>query len=84
MANTINQPSVNPTRKLTAATVAVAVWGAVFNICGLALKNLYPEWYDPEILISVNNAVSTAAAFIAGWLIKDNPNVVVVVEEPEK
>jgi hypothetical protein len=81
MANTINQPSVNPTRKLTAATVAVAVWGAAFNIIGLALKNLYPEWYDPEILLSVNNAVVTAAGFIAGWYVKDNPNVVVMVEE---
>ena len=80
---TINQPSINPTRKLTAATVAVAVWGAAFNIIGLTLKNLYPEWYDPEIMLSVNNAVSTAAAFIAGWWIKDNPNVVVVTETPK-
>lgn len=81
MADTINQPSINPTRKLTAATVAVAVWGATFNIAGLALKNLYPEWYDPETMLSVNSAVTTAAAFIAGWFVKDRPNVVIVESE---
>lgn len=84
MTNTINQPSVNPTRKLTAAVVAGAVWGAVLSVAGLTLKNLYPEWYDPEVLLSINSAVTTLAAGIAGWLTKDNPNVVVMVEESER
>ena len=76
---TITQPTVNPTRKLTAATAAV--WGATLSVGGLALKNLYPEWYDPEVLLSVNSAVTTIAAFVAGWFVKDNPNVVVVVDK---
>ncbi len=83
MANTINQPSINPTRKLTAATVATAVWGAAMAVAGLALKNLYPEWYDPEVLLSVNTAVTTAAAFVTGWLVRDNPNVIIVQEKEE-
>ncbi len=83
MANTINQPSANPTNKLTAAAVATAVWGAVIAVAGLTLQNLYPAWYDPEVLLSVSGAGSTTVAFIAGWLTSDKPNIVVSIEEPK-
>lgn len=81
MANTIHQPSKNPTNKLTAATAATAAWGAFMSIGGLVLKNVYPEWYDPDTLLSVGAAGPTIVAFIAGWLTSDNPNITVVVED---
>ncbi len=81
MENTINQPSANPTNKLTASTVATAVWGAMVSVGSLVVKNLYPEWYDPETILSVSAAVPTVVGFIAGWLVKDNPNIVVVMED---
>lgn len=81
MSNTIHQPSKNPTNKLAASTAATAAWGMIMSIGGLTLKNLYPEWYDPETLLSVSAAVPTIVGFIAGWLTSDNPNIVVVVED---
>ena len=75
MANTITQPSINPTRKLTAATLA----SAVISVVGLVLRNLAPEWYDPAVLL----AVTPVVAFAFGWFVKDNPNVVIVQEKEE-
>lgn len=65
----VSQASLNPTNKLSAATVATAA----ISITGLMLKNLYPEWYDPEVLLSITPVV----AFGFGWLIRDRPNVVI-------
>lgn len=76
MANTISQPSANPTNKLTAATIA----GGVMALLGLVLKNVAPNWYDPEVLL----AVTPLVAFITGWLFKDNPNIVVVVGDQQQ
>lgn len=81
MANTISQPSANPTNKLTAATAATAAWAAVVSIGSLALKNLYPGWYDPETILTVSTAVPTVVGFIAGWLVSDAPNIVVHIED---
>jgi hypothetical protein len=73
MANNVNQASANPTNKLTAATVASAFMG----VLALALKNLFPEWYDPETML----ALSPIVAYVAGWLIRDKPNITVVMED---
>lgn len=66
---TVNQPSINPTNKLTAATVGAAV----ISVGGLVLKNLAPEWYDPEVMLSITPVV----IFVFGWLIRDKPNVTI-------
>lgn len=76
MSDTIRQPTNNPTNKLTAATAATAAWGAIMAIGGLVLKNLYPEWYDPEVTLAVGSAVPTIVGFAAGWLTSDRPNAV--------
>jgi hypothetical protein len=73
MANTVNQPSVNPTNKLTAATIA----GAGMSLLGLVLRNIAPEWYDQDVLL----ALLPLVIFATGWVFKDNPNIVVVVED---
>lgn len=73
MANTVNQASANPTNKLTAATVA----GAFMGVLALVLRNTAPSWYDPETMILLTPIVG----YIAGWLIRDKPNITVVVED---
>lgn len=73
MANTINQPSANPTNKLTAVTVS----GVVVSALSLIIKNMLPDWYDPELMLNLSPVV----LLIVGWFIKDNPNIVVVVED---
>lgn len=76
MATTVNQPGSNPTNKLTAATLV----SAAMSIVGLILRNLAPEWYDPEVMMQVTPAV----VFLVGYLlIRDAPNVVVTQEEVE-
>lgn len=68
---TVKQPSVNPTNKLSAATVAAAV----VSTTGLILRNVFPEWYDPEVM----TAILPIAVWAAGFLTPDEPNVVVNV-----
>lgn len=64
---TVKQPSANPTNKLSAATA-----GAGFvAVLGLVLKNLAPDWYDPEALMTLTPLV----VFAFGYIIKDQPNV---------
>lgn len=84
MANVVNQPSANPTRKLAASTVGGAVWGTLMLIVGLGLKNLAPEWYDPEVLASITLTGTTVAGYVSGWFTADAPNVVVVTEGADK
>lgn len=75
---TINQPSPQPTNKVAAATAATAGWAIIVSVGSLALKNLYPAWYDPDMIIAVSSGVPTIIVFVAGWFTKDKPNVVVV------
>ena len=84
MANTINQPSNNPTNKLTASTAALAAWGIVMSVGGLALKNLAPGWYDPEVMLTVSAGMPVVIGFAAGWVTRDRPNVVVVMQDQSK
>lgn len=62
----INQPSINPTRKLTAATVGAAL----VSVSGLVLRNLVPDWYDAEVMM----AITPIVVFGLGYLIRDLPN----------
>ena len=65
--DTINQPSSQPTNKLTAATLAAAIIPA----WGLIMRNLAPDWYDPELML----AMTPIVVYLCGYLIKDEPNV---------
>jgi hypothetical protein len=78
--NTINQPSGQPTNKVAAATAALAAWGIIVSVGTLVLKNLAPDWYDPDMVIAISSGVPTIIAFAAGWFTKDKPNVVVKVQ----
>jgi hypothetical protein len=65
--STVNQPSQNPTNKLTAAVAAAAF----MEIAGLAVRNLAPEWYDPAAW----GAMTPVIILVFGYYIKDRPNV---------
>lgn len=76
MANVVTQASKNPTNKLSTAIVA----SALISVASLAIKNLFPEWYDPQTIASVSPVIIG----IAGWLVPDAPNVVVITTEAEQ
>jgi hypothetical protein len=63
MANLVNQPTLNPSRKLSAAVVSVAV----LEVLWVALNNLAPSWADPTL----KAALTPVMVFIAGYLIRD-------------
>lgn len=69
MATKVLQTTVNPTAKLNAATIAAAV----VSITGLLIRNLAPEWYDPD----VQSAMLPLVVFLAGYLVKDDANIVI-------
>lgn len=77
---TINQPTSQPTNKVMAATAATTAWGIVMGIGSLMLKNLAPEWYDPDVVIAISSGVPTLVVFAAGWFTRDKPNVIVRVQ----
>lgn len=76
---TINQPSAQPTNKVAAATAATAAWGIIVSLGSLTVKNLYPEWYDPDTVIAISSGVPVLVVFLSGWFVRDKPNVVVQV-----
>lgn len=76
MADTISQPSANPTNKLTAATIGIAL----VEVLRTALASFAPEWSDPAMW----TALSPIVVFACGWFISDAPNIVVVTQEPEQ
>lgn len=63
MNNLVNQPTLNPTRKLSAAVVAVAA----MEVFWVILNNLAPTWADP----SLKAALTPVVVFLAGYFIKD-------------
>ncbi|TGQ69857.1 hypothetical protein EN829_013205 [Mesorhizobium sp. M00.F.Ca.ET.186.01.1.1] len=63
---TVNQPSIRPTNKLTAATIAAAV----VSVSGVFVRNVWPSWYDPETWATL----LPIAVFAVGYFIKDAPN----------
>ena len=56
---TINQPSSQPTNKVAAATAATAGWAIIVSVGSLVLKNEFPAWYDPDMIIAVSSGVPT-------------------------
>jgi len=74
MSTTVNQPSANPTNKLSAAVVAAAGMG----LLGLFLRNEVPNWYDPTVLA----LCSPVVVYFTGWFIRDAPNITVVTTDP--
>lgn len=73
---TVSQPSRQPTNKVSAATITTAL----VAVSGLALKNLAPQWYDPEVMLSMTPVL----LFVVAWFVPDAPNIVVVTEEPKQ
>lgn len=62
----VNQPTANPTNKLTAAVVGVAI----VEVIRTGLANFAPGWSDPAMW----TALSPVIVFACGWFIKDAPN----------
>lgn len=63
MSNLVNQSTLNPTRKLSAAVVAVAA----MEVAWVMLSNLAPTWADP----SLKAALTPVVVFAVGYFIKD-------------
>lgn len=76
MTNLVTQPTNNPTRKLTSAVVGVAA----VEVIRTGLANFAPGWSDPAMW----TALSPIIVFACGWLIKDEPTVIVVEQEAEQ
>lgn len=64
---TVKQPTNNPTNKLTAAVVGVAV----VEVIRVFLANTFPGWADPSMWA----ALTPIVVFACGWFVKDRPNV---------
>lgn len=67
------QPSMNPTRKLSAATVT----SALMAVSGLVVQNLWPTWFDAVVWLAMTPVVTLAV----GWFIKDDAQVVVLTPD---
>ncbi len=74
---TINQETSQPTNKVAAGTAALSLWAIIVSIGSLALQNMAPTWYSPDLIIAVSTGMPIVINFIAGWFTKDKPNVVV-------
>lgn len=70
MADLINQGGVNPTRKLSAAVIAAAV----VSLSRAISSHFWPEFSDQTLW----DALLPIAVYIAGFVVKDEANVVVV------
>lgn len=75
MANRVNQTSANPTRKLSAAVIGIAV----VEVARTALSNFAPEWGDQAMW----TALSPVVVFACGWFVKDDPNIVVITQDTQ-
>lgn len=73
MAELVKQGSVNPTRKLTAATIGAAA----MSLSGLIIKNIWPGWYDPDAWLNLTPVV----IFLIGYFTHDNATIVVTQDE---
>jgi hypothetical protein len=72
MANIVNQPSVNPTNKLSAAVVGAAV----VEVARALLNHFAPDFAQPELW----TALTPVIIFFCGWFVPDAPNVVVITQ----
>lgn len=72
-ATLINQPSMNPTRKLTAAIAATAV----MELAKVLTMHFAPTWYSPELWA----AMSPLVVLLVGYFVKDEANVVTLATD---
>lgn len=63
----VSQPTANPTRKLSAATIALAV----VELAWVLLVNFAPAFADPNL----KAALTPLVVFLVGYMVKDEPNV---------
>ncbi|RWO22806.1 hypothetical protein [Mesorhizobium sp.] len=75
MTDLVTMNTANPTRKLTAATVGIAI----VEVIRTALTNFAPGWSDPAMW----TALSPIIVFACGWFIRDEATVV-ITQEPEQ
>ena len=73
MSTTINQPTINPTRKLTAAVFATALMETV----RIVSNQLLPGIFDPAFWA----AMAPVTVFAVGYFVRDEPNVVAPIPE---
>lgn len=62
----VSQKSALPTRKLSAATIGAAL----VAVSGLVVRNLAPDWYDPDVWL----ALTPIVVFALGYLVRDEAN----------
>lgn len=65
----IVQPTINPTRKLGAATITVAL----IELARFLVQHFAPEFYDAALW----SALTPIVMFAVGYFVKDEANVVV-------
>ena len=75
MANTINQPSSNPTNKLTAAIIGAAG----ISVLRVVVRVKFPEWADDAMFDSLTPLVIG----MAGWYTPDRPNITVITQDSD-
>lgn len=63
----VSQPTLNPTRKLSAATIALAA----VELAWVLLVNFAPSYADPNL----KAALTPVVVFLVGYLVKDDANV---------
>lgn len=63
---TVKQPTINPTNKLTAATIVAAA----VPLAGLIVRNLWPSWYDETVWAGMTPILVMAI----GYFVKDEAN----------
>lgn len=68
MSIKVNQPSINPTRKLTAAVIATAV----MEIARVLSQQLFPGVFD----LAFWSAMAPIVVFAVGYFVRDDANVV--------
>lgn len=68
----IVQPSVNPTNKLSAATIAVAL----VELSRFLVQHFAPGFYDAALW----SALTPVVVFVVGYFVKDEANVAVIVK----
>lgn len=63
----VSQPTKFPTRKLSAATIALAI----VELAWVLLVNFAPSYADPNL----KAAITPVVVFLVGYMVKDEPNV---------
>lgn len=63
----VSQPTAMPTRKLSAATVALAT----VELLWVLLVNFAPSYADPNL----KAAITPVVVFLVGYMVKDEANI---------